>query len=378
MGLVAARGAFMRHRGFLIILAATALRPAFAADEAQASIERGRLELERAQLEDAQASYLEGIGQLTAELGSDSPALIEPYSELARIYMLNSQPLEAIAVLETARDVSHRNYGLFNLEQVPLLDEIGNAYLMLGNTVEAQNLQRERLNVALRRFGEDDPRTIPYRNYLATYYDQSRMRMLAREEYEAVMDIQREAFGENDGRLLIPLSQLLAIDIRLGNARSARGQLMRTLESSTNATPLQRANALAVLGDWEQARFRTEAAQDYYREAYDALHEDQPSLAEEFFASPRYVDFAPPASRVDWQSNPNSYAWGFIEAQFDISAEGKAANIVISRSSPPMLMDALYARRLAEAVFRPRLANGEPTPTPGVSYRHDFRYRISE
>ena len=368
----------MQRWGFLILVAATAECPAQVADEAPGSIARGRLELERAQLEDAQASYLEGISQLTEELGSDSPALIEPYSELAEIYLLNSQPLEAIAVLETARDVSNRNFGLFNLEQVPLLDQIGNAYLMLGNTAEAQNLQRERLNVALRRFGEDDPRTIPYRNYLATYYDQSRMRLLAREEYEAVVDIQREAFGENDGRLLIPLSQLTAIDIRLGNSRSARGQLMRVLESSTNATPLQRASALAVLGDWEQARSRTEAAQDYYREAYDALEEEQPSRAEEFFASPRFVDFMPPANSVDWQSNPRSFAWGFIEMQFDVSAEGKATNIVVNRSNPPLLMDERYARRLAEARFRPRLAEGEPAPTASVSYRHDFRFPVSE
>ena len=370
----------MPRWGFLILLAATAAPPAGVADEdeTQAAIERGRLELERAQLEDAQASYLEGISQLSAELGSDSPALIEPYSELARIYMLNDQPLEAITVLETARDVSHQNYGLFNLEQVPLLDQIGRAYLQLGNTDEAQNLQRERLNVALRRFGEDDPRTIPYRNHLADYYDQSRMRLVAREEYEAVLDIQRETYGENDGRLLIPLSQLTSIDIRLGNIRSARGQLRRLLESSTNATPFQRASALAVLGDWELVRSRREAALDYYREAYAALQDELPSLAEEFFASPHFVDFAPPASPVDWRSNPDSYAWGFIEMQFGVSAEGKATNIVISRSSPPLVMDDLYGRRLAEASFRPRLADGEPVPTPGVSYRHEFRYTVDE
>ena len=370
----------MQRWGRLIFLVATAAQPAFAVDEdeARASIERGRLELERAQLEEAQASYLDGISQLAAELGANSPALIEPYSELARIYMLNNQPLEAITVLQTARDVSHVNHGLFNLEQVPLLDEIGRAYLMLGNTVEARNLQRERLNVALRRFGEDDPRTVPYRNHLAGYYDQSRMRMLAREEYEAVLDIQREAFGDHDGRLLIPLSRLIAIDIRLGNTRSARNQLVRALESSTNATPIQRASALAVLGDWELVRSRTEAAQNYYREAYGALQEEQPALAEEFFASPQFVDFAPPASPVDWQSSPDGYAWGFIEVQFGVSAEGKAANIIVNRSSPPLLMDALYARRLAESRFRPRLAQGEPTPTASVSYRHDFRYRVNE
>ena len=366
----------MLRRGHLTLVAAATA--AYAAAEAQTPIERGRQQLERAQLEDAQASYLEGIGQLTAELGADSPELIEPYSELARIYMLNDQPLEAITVLETARGVSHRSYGLFNLEQIPLLDEASRAYLLLGNTVEAGNVQRERLNVALRRFGEEDPRTIPYRNQLADYYDQSRMRLLAREEYEAVLDVHRNAFGENDGSLLIPLSRLTAIDIRLGNTRSARGQLVRALESTANATPFQRASALAVLGDWELVRSRTDAAYDYYRGAYEALRAEQPSLAEEFFDAPRFVDFAPPSSAADWQSNPRGYAWGFIELQFSVSTEGKATNIVVGRANPPLLMDELYVRRLAEARFRPRLAGGEPAPTGRVSYRHDFRVLLRE
>ena len=368
----------MRRWAPLILIAASVMRPAFTQDEAQESIERGKLQLERAQLEDAQASYLEGIGQLTAELGAESPALIEPYSELARIYILNNQPLEAITVLQTARGVSQRNSGLFNLEQVPLLDEIGRAYLLMGNTLEAQNVQRERLNVALRRFGEDDPRTIPYRNHLADYYDQSRMRLLAREEYEAVLDIQRDAFGDNDGRLLIPLSQLTAIDIRLGNSRSARAQMVRLLESTTNATPFQRASALAVLGDWELVRNRVEAAQNYYREAFDALSGEQPSLAEGFFAAPQFIDFIPPASAADWQANPGSYAWGYIEAQFQVSENGKATNIIIPRANPPFLMNAPYVRRLAEARFRPRLVDGAPVPTTGVSYRHEFRFLVGE
>ena len=368
----------MLRWGHLILVAAAVMRPAFAQDEAQASIDRARLQLERDQLEDAQASYLEGIGQLTSELGADSPLLIEPYSELARLYILNNQSLEAITVLQTARDVSQRTYGLFNLEQVPLLDEIGRAYLLMGNTVEAQNVQRERLNVALRRFGEDDPRTIPYRNHLAGYYDQSRMRLLAREEYEAVLELQREAFGDNDGRLLIPLSQMTAIDIRLGNRVSSRGQLTRVLAAATNATPLQRAIAQAVLGDWELVRNRVEAAQERYRQAYEVLSSEQPSLAEEFFAAPQFIDFIPPASAVDWQANPDSYAWGYVEARFQVSENGKATNIFIADAIPPMLMNALYARRLAEARFRPRLVDGAPMPTAGVSYRHEFRFRVGE
>ena len=366
------------HRGIRcwgVLLASACIA---AGADAQEPIERGRLQRDRAELDDAQASYLEGISELVAEHGDFSPMLIEPYAELARIYLLSDQPVEAITVLEEARRVTQRNSGLFNLEQVALLDELGRAHLLMGDTLEALNLQRERLTVALRRFGEDDPRTIPFRNDLADYYDRSRMRMLAREEYEVVVDILRENFGADDGRLLDPLSHMTAIDILLGETRAARRQLQRVLESSTNATPSQRAGALAVLGDRELSRRRTEAAAEYYRESYAELAAEQPSLAADFFAAPRLIYFVPPPTPVDRQRNRRPYAWGSIEARFSVSADGRATDVSVVNSDPAGLMDTQYARRLAEARFRPRFVDGEPAITPTVSYSHEFRYLVEE
>ena len=248
----------------------------------------------------------------------------------------------------------------------------------MGDTVAAQNLQHERLNVAIRRFGEDDPRTIPFRNHLADYYDQSRMRMRARKEYETVLDIQRSAFGDADGRLLIPLSKMVAADMVLGDSRSARRQIQQVLESSANATSVQRANALAVLGDWELVRGRTEAAHDYYRRAFESLRTEAASAAGEFFGSPRFINFVPPPSPVDWRGDRGPYAWGFIELLLSVSADGQAAGIAVTNAVPADYLGTQYARRLAEARFRPRLVDGEPTATEGVSYSHGFRYFVQE
>lgn len=368
----------MHRWGQLFLLAAAGMSAASAASDANETIEQGKLQLELAEYEDAQARYLEGISQLIAELGGFSPALIEPYAELARIYILNSQPLEAITVLEQARLVTQRNYGLFSLEQIPLLDELGSALLFMGDTVEAQNLQHERLNVAIRRFGESNPRTIPFRNHLADYYDQSRMRMRAREEYETVLDIQRSAFGDADGRLLIPLSKLVATDIVLGDSSSARRQIQQVLESTDNATPVQRATALAVLGDRELVRGRKEAAHDYYRRAFESLRTEAASAVGEFFGSPRFINFVPPPSPVDLRGDRGPYAWGFIELLFSVSADGQAAGIAVTNAVPANFLEPQYARRLAEARFRPRLVDGEPAATESVSYSHGFRYFVQE
>lgn len=355
-----------------VIPAETASEPG----SGEALVERGRLQSELAEYEDAQGSYLAGIERLIEADGEYSPTLIEPYTGLAQAYLLNEQPLEAITVLEQAQHISQRNFGLLNLEQTTLLDEMSRAYLAIGDTLQAQNMQRERLTLAQRRFGEDDPRVIPFHNQLADYYDLSRMRVRAREQYEAVLDVQREHYGENDGRLLVPLSELVRIDIQLGDPSAARRRLLRVLESSENATPVEIGNALATLGDWELSRRRTDAALPYYRDAYATLAAEDPATAAEYFAAPRFVDFAPPPSPVDLRGNEAPYVWVSIAARFRVSAQGTASDIAIVEASPGGLMDSAYARRLASASFRPRLVDGEPTETTGVTYRHEFRYFI--
>jgi len=352
--------------------------PSPSTQDGDALVELGRLQTELTEFDAAQASYLAGIERLVEEHGEFSPTLIEPYTGLARAYLLNEQPLEAVTIIEQARHISQRNFGLLNVDQAALLDELSRAYLLMGDTAEAQNIQRERLTLAQRRFGRGDPRVIPFHNQLADYYDLSRMRVHAREQYEAALAIQRENFGEDDGRLLVPLSELLRIDILLGGSGSARRRLAQVLESSENATPIEVANALAALGDWEQARRRKEAAVEYYRDAYATLHVEDPYIAAEYFAAPRFIDFVPPPSPVDRRGNREPYAWGSIVARFRVAADGTAADVAVVAANPAGLMDSRYVERLAAAIYRPRLLDGEPTDTAAVTFSHEFRYFLEE
>ncbi len=368
---------FVAH-GFAQNAPPTGTIPQLSSPNGQALVELGKLQAELAEFQMAQESYLAGIELLVEENGEYSPSLIEPYTGLADAYLRNQQPLEAITILEQAQHISQRTFGLLNLEQARLLDEITRAYLLIGDTAEAQNIQRERLTLALRRFGETDPRVIPFHNQLADYYDRSRMGIRAREQYEAILAIQRENFGDNDGRSLLPLSKLLRIDILLGDSTSARRRLLHGLESHDNATPIQVGNALAALGDWELALRRTDSALEYYRDAYATIQAAEPEAAAEYFTTPRFNDFRPPPSQVDLKGNQASHSWGSISVEFGISAEGRATDIAVVEANPRGLMDSLYIRRLSEASYRPRLIDGEPADTAAVSYTHQFRYFVED
>ena len=353
------------------------------ADEHQPSGEElialGAVQAELDEIDAAEASFLEGIELITATDGEFASTLIDAYRGLADIFARRGEFAEAIAVLEQARHVSHRNYGLFNLDQAELLDELSQIFEDAGDTREAQETQREILDVALRHFGGESPGVIPYHYRLAEYYEAARMRGLAREQYEIALDLLQNDPAADPAQLLGPLHEILRIDTILGEPRRSQRRLEQALDAAPAAQPLERAEALAALGDTALVADDTDSAMARYREAYATLARDGTTAADAFFAQPRMVSFVPPPSPVDWGQRSNRpYAWGSITVRFALSALGRAERIQIVTADPPGLMDARYVQRLREAVFRPRLAAGEPVATPRLRYFHEFRYFVAD
>ena len=340
--------------------------------------ENARLQTELNEFSDAQDNYLAGIELLVQENGEYSPFLIEPYIELARTFSLNGETMEAITILEQAQHISQRNFGLLNMDQIVLLDDMSNTYLLMGDTIKSENIQQERLALALRRYGESDPQVIPFKRHLANYYDLSRMRGLAREQFEDILEIQKESFGEYGDKQLATLSELVRIDTLLGNSRASRRHLLAMLEFRDNMSPTEVGNALTILGDWCLALGQKETALQYYQEAHRLLTIEQPSSAIQHFSIPKLINVIPPPSPVDLQGNHTRYIWSSVLVRFNISSLGIANNIEIMEPSISGFMDSLYTSRLSEAVYRPRLVDGEPLDTIGVFYRHNFRYFIED
>ena len=337
-----------------------------------------RIQAELQEFDAAETNYLRAIAMLETEGGEYSPALIAPYQALGRTYINSRRFGEAIAVLEQAQHISQRNTGLFNVEQSELIDDMTVAQLGLGNTIEARSLQLQRLDNAVRRFGADDPRVIPYHSHLGDYYDRSRLRASAREQYATVLEIQEAEFGGEDPRLLSTLRKLVQIDLLLGRGEEAKLRLAEFLERDTPAAPVERALSLAVLGDWAIVQEDIALAREYYQQAFLALARDDRAEAERFFAAPEMIDFVPPLSPVDRGTRSRPYTWGSIVLEFDLSADGRASDVLTVEANPPQIMDSAYNRRIRETHFRPRLVGGEPVPTADVRFTHYFRFYVRE
>lgn len=349
--------------------------PRYPADLAALGLIQGEL-----REEDAVGNLIEAVNLVVDAEGQYSPTLIEYYRALGRTYIKAGEYNAAIVTLEQAQHISQRNLGLFNVEQAGLLDDITTAYLGLGNTVDARRLQIERLDNAIRRFGSTDPRVIPYRYTLAKYYEQSRLPESAREQYEEVLKAEEARLGGMGAQLLIPLRQLVAIDLLVaqGGDTTQRDRLAAVLEANPDAPSSERGLSLALLGDWATVTGDTAAARDYYRQAWNALSEDPEVDVAAYFAKPAMLDFVAPLSAVDRNERSRPYTWADIVLEFDVSAEGLPSRVrALTRDGETATLQARYLRRLRETHFRPRLVDGEPVATTNVRSTHYVRRYVS-
>src|SRR5690606_884334 len=247
--------------------------------------------------EAAERRYFEAADTIRAAEGEFALGLVEVYRALGRSYIQERRFVEAITALEQAQHVSQRHLGRFNVAQADRIDALPTAYLGRGDTATARDLQLERLANAVRRFGEDDPRVVPYRYGLARYYEQSRLRGAAREQYEAALEA-LEPLGD-EVALLEPLRRLLRIELQLRDRDAARDRIAAILARRPDLPAVEKARSLVALGDFALARDGDRAAAERrYAEAH-ALLAEAPAERERLLGRPEMLDFVAPLTAVD-------------------------------------------------------------------------------
>ncbi len=343
----------------------------------------GRIHAELREIDAAEARYLEAIGLIAKAEGEFTPTLIDVYRGLGRSYIRGGRYPEAITTLETAQNISQRNLGLFNVEQSPLLDDITTAYLGLGDTTEAQRRQLDRLDNAVRRFGADDPRVIPFRYVLANYYERSRLPESASKQYEEVLKSQTATHGDIDATLLGPLRQIVKIDLLITQASKPqhRDQLAMLVDHLPDADAVDRGLSLAVLGDWATVANDAASARGYYKQAWASLAREPQFDVTSYFSAPSMIDFVAPLNPVDRNTRSRGYAWTQIQFNFSVSPDGLPSNVTIlglPEDKDPTPIQSQYNRRLLETHFRPRLVAGNPELTTNVKSTHYFRYYLEK
>lgn len=376
------------------------------------------------------------VARIQEELTQNGPlsaGLIEPWQALALLYQEAGDLVLAAAAVEQARQVVRTNYGLYSLEEAPLIRQAMRSAETLGDVAAAWDLEQQLLTLAerhphdlrtteilrevagkridlLTRYlaGENPPQIVLGCYYERHVYDVGDPRRNegwrschAGSKRVVVGSILAEALAyytsaidtvlRNDGHSSAELRELQTElfrtayryrDNRMRAYTDVNDVLHRILaeQSVSSGSALSRINTLVAIADWSLlfARYpgEYESALEVYGQAYELANEGaEHALAREIF-SPRVPVRLPTFVPSPLVSQQTAESTGHIDVAFDITKHGTTDRIVVLDTSTNATRAAEkdLVRLIGRSRFRPRVTAGQiADSTPMV-----VRYYLSD
>lgn len=377
------------------------------------------VERQAGELEAARQSYSRAIRVLEADFGTIDSRLIAPLRGLGLTYAALDMHEYATVVLERAVQIVRRNLGLFDPQQIDLVEQITTSEMQLGALDSAEGNVRYLLRVAANVYGEDDPRVAEPLCVLAYGYSQRGEYGIARELYlraiawieakggprhpaligplRGIADAQMRAFREGDpdkaradrqrisrNPLGTRLTSLTYVDPRPGNRRNLTPEGQSALERAIaliearpgSARTVDLVATLLQAGDWCLAKGDRPAAHERYAEVWRITHEHDLAWAPAAHDAPAIPLAAPvavfmPPVVVHGAHRDRAAVEGTSQdvlLSFTVTAAGTVRDIrvVESNAGPHVVRSAIDA--VERAIYRPRYEDGRAIATTGVAY----------
>ena len=360
----------------------------------------------------AEASYRRAVELIEASGRPLQARLARAYAGLGVAYQGEKRHELAVASFEQALGLTRRHEGLLSEQQVPLLEQYVDSLTALGRYQEALNAQRYVLRIATRRHGENGVGLAPTLDSIGRWYAEIGAYDQSRRTLKRAITLIETAEGEESPKLVSPLSSLAACNRRqlidptlqlfdsqdperaamfhesgiapatyspamlVGEAEKSLQRACRIAEARPDPSPVQIADVRTQLGDWYQGRSQPERALPNYRKAWEAASNALGSvvqgmpLVEALFGHPVLLQIVRPDGWNRYAARPpEQVEYRNVVVGFTVGATGRVeAPKVVDDSG-----DAKRAERTVSALedtarYRPRLANGEPVPTPGMQF----------
>lgn len=339
---------------------------------------------------------------------------LDTLTELGLLYQDAAEHDVAVVAFDEARRLSRQQLGLLNERQSELLELSGQSYLMTGQDERASEVAAESLLLSERRLGNESPALLAALQHHARWQHQLQDFEGEQRTLQRAVDIIRRDGGSHDPRLIEPLLATAAslraersfreddLLLERGGPRrrtyqTAVRQLSRALEvvrANADIDPQLHARILLEQGDWYLVRDRQRQALDSYRAAIGLLEAGgRQDLVDAWFSTPvvlmqpeplhfgmRPLEPAPglqPARLpvASYSTDRVHSETGFVTARFEVDERGRARHVRVIESQPPRRMHARVHESLRDAVFRPRIVDGEPLASPDQQYTFRYAYR---
>lgn len=238
---------------------------------------------------ESERNFKRSIGLVESHMGQYSAELRTKLTRLGALYFETQRYELAKETFQRAQHITHRNNGVYALEQLELLDWITRVSIKTGEAEDADVQQKFYYRVNLKNYGEDDPRMVPAMNRSGEW-------LTATGQFSAALDMFRKAIvllEEIDGSerdMLRPLRGISSV-LYLKGVCCAEKPLQEVLDSIRRDPTADRADeidAMIHIADMNMMNKNRKQAQQIYQSAWNKLASEDGTnnQAESVFGTP--------------------------------------------------------------------------------------------
>jgi tetratricopeptide (TPR) repeat protein len=372
----------------------------------------------------AEQAYAKALQLVEEQQGAASRRLLTPLRGLALTYQSGGRKDAAAPLLERAVAISRRSDGLFNPDQLDLIEPLIDSYVAIGRWLDADELHQYAYRLNERRFGAGSAKIVPSLQRLAGWYEQTGRYTQARRTWarmyanstargqenvngavNALRGMARtyrleytfgpEAVEENDptriGQMGVQFdggdrdpwgrriqSGLNTSDYRLDpQGREFLEAALKMVRQTDPPSPLAEAQLLIELGDWISIAERDGKARPTYEQAWALLPKQDPGVAEaprNPLLYPAPLLYRPPGSARRLRDDPpDTVVERVAIAEFTVGEDGRVRDPKIVEGDANENQRNAFLSAIGRAIYRPRFVDGKPVATENVRYRETFR-----
>lgn len=234
-------------------------------------------------------SYKSNIDLVERQHGIFAPDLLPLLTELSSLYYNRADYELAMNTLRRAQHITHRNEGVYSLEQLTLIDSLTMLEIKTGRIENADTQQRFYYSINLKNYGKDDQRILPAINRMAEWFSASGQLDKSLRFYKKALDvINKLELGEAEK--LRPLRGLSTVKYLKGfccideHLREA----LRIIMTHPGSDHVDKLDALVHLADMHMINKKRRIANQYYQDAWNRLRSGNPAT-QALFNSPELL-----------------------------------------------------------------------------------------
>jgi TonB family protein len=340
----------------------------------------------------AEETYLRTVKIVEDSGGGADRALLRPLHGLGATYFATHQYEDAALMLKRALDLSRNLDGLFNLEQMSILDPLIDSLVALDRNDDVERAFDYSVRVAEAAYGKSDLHVVQPLDRSARWQEKRGRYPTARILYARALTIAEQAGPGQAINTVEPLEGIArtyrlefvnsevdktdtadvyaparsADDSQRLNPDGERAILM-ALKALEPGDHMRRGTAFVELGDWYLSGGLPNRGLAAYRRAWKEFELAGSTAA---LAAPRQLAYRAPLAAVSRaNADRDSLEEHFVEVSFTVGNDGRTSDVTTAESDASQAQQRAVLFAIRRARYAPRFENGEAVETTGVRFR---------